>query len=188
MGVALIVDWVDGSLVRYFDLDPKLSNYDGVKLDEYADLVVYVIAPVVLAWASGQLPLSPLGYSVGVIVCVVSCLQFSKQTTKTDRAFWGWPCYWNFVYFYGWGLGIGPGVAIPLTLACAVATFFPVPFPYPSRLPIQTGVLTALGTVWGIIALGFLLVPGFPKLIFAASLIFPLYYLALPLFYYEQLK
>jgi phosphatidylserine synthase len=188
MGVALVIDWVDGSLVRYLDIDPDRANYDGARLDEYADLMTYVIAPLMVAVASNQLPEGAIGYGLVVFVCVVSSLQSARKRTKTDRAFWGWPSYWNFVYFYGWGLGIGPWAIGGITVVLGLATFAPVPFPYPSRLSLQKYVLGLLGLFWSGFVLWYLLDPSVPDLYLALSLLFPIYYLVLPLFYYERLK
>lgn len=188
MGLALVIDWGDGSLVRFFALDPQLTRYDGVRLDEYADLMTYVIAPLMVALASGQIPMTPLGYSVVVFVCVVSILQFARVGTKTARAFWGWPCYWNFLYFYGWGLELEFPTVGTLSLLLGLATFAPIPFPYPSRFPVQKVLLGILGTFWGILVAVYVIVPGVPKLYLMVSLVFPLYYLILPVFYYDRLR
>ncbi|MFB6345586.1 MAG: phosphatidylcholine/phosphatidylserine synthase, partial [bacterium] len=36
MGVALLIDWVDGSLVRYFNLESVLPAISGDELDAFA--------------------------------------------------------------------------------------------------------------------------------------------------------
>ncbi len=188
MGIALLVDWIDGSLVRYFRLDPCLSGYDGARLDEYADLMTYAIAPVLAALASGVLPKWLTGYAIVVFVCAVSCLQFSRVTSKSDRAFRGWPCYWNFVYFYCWGLEMSPAWTILLSVILGLATFTPVPFPYPSKFLLQQQILIPMGVLWfGLVTLS-LIPPETSKIMLALSLIFPLYYMALPLFYFEELE
>lgn len=191
MGIAMLIDWVDGSLVRYWELESSLTEYDGEKLDSFADYVTYVIAPLAAAWASGVLSDGIPGMVTGVFVCVVSSLQFARTTSKTERAFEGWPSYWNFLYFYGWGLGMAqldPAWMISMSWLFGLATFVSVPFPYPSRFPVQRIILTGLGTLWGVIVTGFLMIPEFPRIYLALSLLFPLYYLALPLIYYDTLE
>lgn len=188
MGLALVIDWADGTLVRFFDLDPQLTHYDGVRLDEYADLMTYVIAPLMVALATGQVPMTPVGYSLVVFVCVVSVLQFAREGTKTTRAFWGWPCYWNFVYFYGWGLGLDFPTMGTLSVLFGLATFAPVPYPYPSRFPVQQAFLGVLGALWGGLVVAYVGFPGLPRIYLLVSLVFPLYYLLLPVFYYDRLQ
>lgn len=186
MGLGMLIDWLDGSLVRFLDLPADLTDYDGARLDEYADLVIYVVAPVSAAWADGLLPPGFLGYGVGLFVCLVSLLHFAREKAKTDRAFWGWPCYWNFLYFYGWGLEMSTGTIMILSVGFGLATFAPVPFPYPSRFSVQKYLTILLGTLWGVLITTFLLVPSLPKYYLVLSLVFPVYYLALSLFYYER--
>jgi phosphatidylserine synthase len=188
MGGALVIDWADGSLVRFFSLDPNLTDYDGARLDEYADLVTYVVAPLMVAVASNQFPAGMVEYLFVLFVCVVSVLQFARSETKTERAFWGWPCYWNFVYFYGWGLGVDPWIMVGLTLFFGFATFAPVPFPYPSRLSLQKYVSGLTGLFWGGTVLWYLIVPGVSEFYLALTVVFPVYYLVLPLFYYDELQ
>lgn len=190
LGVAMLIDWIDGSLVRYYRLGSALTEYDGRELDAFADYVSYVVGPVCVAWAAGVLPETTIGLITGLFVCGLSALQFAREDSKTDRAFFGWPSYWNFLYFYAWGLGlaqINSTWMIAISGVFALATLVPIPFPYPSMFPVQRLILIGLGSIWGIIAFGFLLFPSMPRVYLALSLLFPLYYLVLPLVYYDEL-
>jgi phosphatidylcholine synthase len=133
MGAGLIIDSLDGLVVRSFDLTEAVDRYDGARLDEYADLITYVVAPVSFAWAVEMLPFNVWGLGTGAVVCAVSCLQFSRVDNKTDRAFWGFPSFWNVIYFYGWALHASPPVMIAVSLVLSAAVFAPIPFIYPSR-------------------------------------------------------
>lgn len=191
LGLAMLIDWVDGSLVRHFELGSALTEYDGRELDAFADYVSYVVGPVCVAWAAGVLPQSWVGLITGVYVCGISALQFAREGSKTERAFLGWPSYWNFLYFYAWGLGmtaLDPNWMIAISWLFGLATLVPIPFPYPSMFPVQRYVLTVLGSAWGLIVVGFVLFPSaVTRVHLALSLLFPLYYLVLPLTYYTEL-
>lgn len=187
MGVALFIDWVDGTLVRTLDLEPGLTGYDGARLDEYADLMTYAVAPVLAAIASGVLPRTLPGYSTIMFVSVVSCLQFSRDESKSDKAFWGWPCYWNFVYFYCWGLDLDPTSTMVASVLLGLAAFAPIPFPYPSKFPLQRKILLPMAVGWVILVILGMAKPTHAQELLLVSLVFPLYYMALPLFYFEDL-
>lgn len=190
LGLAMLIDWVDGSLVRYFRLESALTEYDGRELDAFADYVSYVVGPVCVAWAAGVLPETTIGLVTGLFVCGMSALQFAREGSKTDRAFLGWPSYWNFLYFYAWGLDMpaaDPLWMIAVSWIFGLATLVPIPFPYPSMFPVQRRILLGMGSVWGLIVTGFLLFPAMPRIYLALSLVFPLYYLVLPLLYYDEL-
>jgi phosphatidylcholine synthase len=187
MGIGLIVDAIDGTIVRSLDLSDALPRYDGAQLDEFADLISYVIAPVGFAWATELLPFTWLGMTTGVTVIAVSCLQFSRSDNKTEHAFWGWPSYWNIAYFYAWAAGVHVYWVIGGSLALCVAVFLPIPFAYPSHLPKLRKTTWALGLLWGAVLFAYLLVPQLDKIWLAASLAFPVYYFGLSVFLYDEL-
>ena len=188
MGIGVVVDALDGSLVRILGLESEAPRYDGARLDEYADLITFVIGPVGFAWASGMLPFTWLGVGTGMIVIAVSCLQFSRVDNKTETAFWGWPSFWNIAYFYAWAAELSPTVVIAGSLALSVGVFVPVPFVYPSKLPKLRKTTTIFGIAWGVLLFAYLIEPDIDKTWLAISLVFPAYYLILSALMHDQLK
>lgn len=188
MGIGVVIDALDGSLVRILDLGGKAPRYDGARLDEYADLITFVIAPVGFVWATGMLPFTWLGVGTGMIVIAVSCLQFSREDNKTESAFWGWPSFWNVAYFYAWAAELDPAWVIGGSLALSIGVFVPVPFAYPSKLPRLRKTTMAFGALWGVLLFAYLIEPEIDKTWLAVSLIFPVYYLVLSGLMHEQLK
>ena len=188
MGVGLLVDSLDGTIVRSFALGEALPRYDGDRLDEYADLITYVIAPVGFAWATELLPFDWLGVSAGMLVVAVSCLQFSRVDNKTDYAFWGWPSYWNIAYFYAWAAEVDPIWVVAGSLLLSIGVFVPVPFAYPSKLPKLRKTTMGLGILWGAFLFIYLILGTLGKVWLAASLAFPVYYFSLSVYLYEDLK
>lgn len=201
LGAGLIIDSIDGSLVRHFDLGETLPRYDGARLDEYADLIIYVVGPVGFAWSSGLLlstepPLTTplawldwLGVATGVCVCAVSCLQFSRTDNKTDDAFWGFPSFWNVLYFYSWALDAHPLSVIVSSLVLSVGVFAPIPFVYPSKLSKLKGVTWALAIAWLGLLTVYLVEPGLLSTTWLyVSMLFPAYYLVLSFLLYEELQ
>lgn len=188
MGLGIVIDALDGTLVRLLDLSETLPRYDGERLDEYADLITFVIAPVGFAWAEGLLPFSWLGIGTGMVVIAVSTLQFSRQDNKTENAFWGWPSFWNIAYFYAWAAEIGSMWVVGLSLVLSVAVFVPVPFAYPSRLPKLRKTTIALGVVWGGFLFAYIIAPDLDDVWLYVSLAYPVYYFGLSAVLHEDLK
>lgn len=188
MGLGIVIDALDGTLVRVFDLGETLPRYDGDRLDEYADLITFVIAPVGFAWADGMLPFDWMGIGTGMIVIAVSTLQFARQDNKTEHAFWGWPSFWNIAYLYAWGAEIASIWVIVLSLALSVAVFVPVPFAYPSRLPKLRKTTVALGVVWGAVLFAYVIAPELDVTWLYLSLAYPVYYFGLSAVMHEELK
>ncbi|MFB6262872.1 MAG: CDP-alcohol phosphatidyltransferase family protein, partial [Bradymonadaceae bacterium] len=85
LGIGLLIDSIDGTVVRVLGLDQSLPRYDGERLDEYADLVTYVVAPVGFAWGADLLPADWFGFVTGVVLCAASMLQFSRTDNKTEN-------------------------------------------------------------------------------------------------------
>ena len=187
LGAGLIIDALDGSVVRLFGLDNTLPRYDGEKLDEFADLFTFVVGPLCVAWATGMLPFDWVGISTGMIVCAASVLQFSRTNNKTDNAFWGFPSFWNIVYFYAWALNLSSGVIVGLSLMLSVLVFAPIPFAYPSRLPALKRTTWVLGGVWLLVLSLYLIEPEMGHYWLWGSLLFPVYYLGLSIWMYDRL-
>lgn len=188
MGVATVVDAIDGSLVRMLDLQETATRYDGERLDEYADLMTFVIAPVTFAWATDVLPFDVWGVLAGLVVVAVSFLQFSRSDNKTENAFWGWPSYWNILYFYGWGAELSSPWMIGITLALSAAVFAPIPFIYPSKLDTLKWLTWIGGFLWLGLLIAWLLVPSMSDQWLWISLVYPAYYLGLSFALYPRLK
>jgi phosphatidylcholine synthase len=188
MGIGVVIDALDGSVVRILGLETTAPRYDGDRLDEYADLITFVIAPVGFVWATGMLPFEWYGVATGMIVIAVSSLQFSREDNKTANAFWGWPSFWNIAYFYAWAANLEPIWVIVGSLVLSAAVFAPIPFAYPSKLPKLRKTTSGFGVAWGALLFAYLIWPEISKIWLAVSLIFPAYYLILSAVMHEELK
>src|ERR1700731_3691722 len=100
LGVALVVDALDGPIARRLDVVRVLPNWSGDVLDLVVDFVTYVFVPAYAITASGLLlPLAaPL---LGIGLKVSGALYFVDRRMKTaDNHFRGFPGLWNIVAFY----------------------------------------------------------------------------------------
>ncbi len=100
LGLALVVDALDGPLARRLRIAEVLPNWSGETLDLVVDFTTYVFVPAYAIAASGFLVphLAPL---VGVAVVVSGALYFADQRMKTDdNHFRGFPTLWNVAAFY----------------------------------------------------------------------------------------
>ncbi|MBI3702057.1 MAG: phosphatidylcholine synthase [Afipia sp.] len=126
LGVALLIDGIDGPLARRFDVKNVLPNWSGDTLDLVVDFVTYVFVPAYAITASGLLiPLAtPL---LGAAIVVSGALYFADRRMKgDDNHFRGFPALWNAAAFYLFLLK-PPAVVGSILLACLVLLTF-VPF------------------------------------------------------------
>lgn len=181
--VAVVVDAVDGPLARRWQVKRTVPHIDGRTIDDIVDYLTFTFIPLLLLWRMKWVP-EPAALWVAPAL-VASLLGFANVAAKqeSDGFFLGFPSYWNVVALYAgivsvrWGPWL-PGLALP---ALAALTVMPVRFVYPNlapspwRAPVLGGAI-----VWAAQLL--LLLPAYPRapgILVLASLVYPVFYLAL---------
>jgi CDP-diacylglycerol--serine O-phosphatidyltransferase len=90
IGFAVVLDMLDGRIAR---MTGTTSDF-GVQLDSLADLISFGMAPAVLAFQWGLLPLGRMGWAVGFIYLTAAALRlarFNIQVVTDKRYFVGLP-------------------------------------------------------------------------------------------------
>jgi phosphatidylcholine synthase len=126
LGVALIIDAIDGPIARKLDVARLQPNWSGEVLDLVVDFVTYVFVPAYAITASGLLlPLAAPLLGIGIVVS--SALYFADKRMKAaDNHFRGFPALWNAAAFYLFLLHLRPdlsSVAIAVLIALTFAPF-----------------------------------------------------------------
>ncbi len=153
LGLALIVDGVDGPLARAFNVAKVLPRWNGATLDLVVDFVTYVFVPAFAIAASGLLP-EALAIAAGIVVTISGALYFADREMKThDNYFKGFPAVWNLAAFYLYVLRPPEWVAAAAVAALAVLSFLPVRFVHPLRVRRLRALNIALLAAWGALAL-----------------------------------
>jgi len=152
LGLALIVDGVDGPMARRFKVAEALPRWDGEGLDYVVDFVTYVFVPAYAIAASGYLP-EILAVPLGAVVVITGALYFADRNMKTDdNYFRGFPAVWNLVAFYLFVLEPPSWVAATAIMALAALTFAPLRFVHPLRVKRLRIVNLALLALWAVLA------------------------------------
>lgn len=152
LGLALVVDGIDGPMARRFKVVEVLPRWSGESLDFVVDFVTYVFVPAYAIAASGYLP---YGFAVplGMLVVVSGALYFADRNMKTDdNYFRGFPAVWNLVAFYLYVLAPAPWLAAAVIVALAGLTFAPIRFVHPLRVKQLRVLNIALLVVWAALA------------------------------------
>lgn len=90
IGVAIVLDMLDGRIAR---MTGTTSDF-GVQLDSLADLISFGMAPAILAFQWGLVPLGRMGWAVGFVFLTAAALRlarFNIQTVSDKRYFVGLP-------------------------------------------------------------------------------------------------
>src|SRR5476651_912321 len=97
LGVALVIDALDGPMARRLEVARLQPNWSGDVLDLVVDFVTYVFVPAYAITASGLL-LPVAAPVLGVGIAVSGALYFADRRMKSaDNHFRGFPGLWNAV-------------------------------------------------------------------------------------------
>jgi phosphatidylcholine synthase len=152
LGLALIIDGIDGTFARRLHVAELLPRWSGDVLDLVVDILNYVFVPAYAIAVSGLLP-GPLATPLGLLVAVSGTLYFADRNMKTvDHYFRGFPALWNAAAFYLFLLKLPPWVGAGAVTALAVLTFVPFHFVHPVRIPHFRTVTIAALVLWSVLA------------------------------------
>jgi len=152
LGVALIVDGVDGALARRLQVASRLPRWSGETLDLVVDFVTYVLLTAYALAVGGLLP-ERAAVPLAVVIVVTGALYFADRRMKTgDNYFRGFPAVWNVPVFYLFLLRPDPWIAAAAIALLAVLTFVPVPFLHPLRGVRLRPINVALLVIWSVLA------------------------------------
>jgi phosphatidylcholine synthase len=164
LGVALVIDGVDGTFARRLHTAELLPRWSGDVLDLVVDILTYVFVPAYAIAASGLMPPS-IATWLGVLIVVTGSLYFADRQMKTsDYYFRGFPALWNIAAFYLFLLKLPPWLGASVVIALAALTFVPFHVVHPIRIQRLRGLTiaaTVLGAVLAIVAIAANLAPGF---------------------------
>jgi phosphatidylcholine synthase len=183
LGIALIIDGVDGTLARLSNVAAVLPRFSGERLDLIIDYLTYVFVPALALMLGGFLE-GTLGVLLAALILLSSLFHFSDTESKTpDYCFVGFPALWNVVAFYAFALGMPSWLAAAMVSVLIVLTFVPWLWAHPLRTPLLRPVTLLILVAWFAAAVltlrqGFPATPALQAILVLAAL----YVLALVLF------
>ncbi len=134
LGLALLVDGIDGPIARKLEVKEILPTWSGELLDNVIDYTTYVIIPAFALYERGFMG-SGLSFLSGAIIVVTSAIYYADTGMKTKENFFkGFPVVWNMVVFTLFIIEPGEWVAFSVVLLCGILTFVPVNFLHPVRV------------------------------------------------------
>jgi phosphatidylcholine synthase len=164
LGVALVIDGIDGTFARRLHTAELLPRWSGDVLDLVVDILTYVFVPAYAIAMSGLMP-HALAIPLGVLIVVTGSLYFADRNMKTsDYYFRGFPALWNIAAFYLFLLKLSPWLGALAIVALSILTFVPIHVVHPIRIQRFRGLTVAaaiVGALLAFVAIAANLAPGF---------------------------
>lgn len=152
LGIALVIDGVDGYFARLVAVEQRLPRFSGERLDQVVDYVTYVFIPALALLQAGFLPGSG-GLMLASLILLSSLFHFSDLANKSDdHCFVGFPAIWNIFAFYAFAFAAPPSATMAAALACIGLTFVPARWVHPLRVATLRRVTVAATTLWSLAA------------------------------------
>ena len=100
LGLAFLIDSIDGTLARKFNVKKNLPNIDGKMLDSIIDFFNYVIIPAFMIYWFKLIPDQFL-VLVPSLLIFISIFSYANLNVMTSDHFYnGFPAIWNIVVLY----------------------------------------------------------------------------------------
>jgi phosphatidylcholine synthase len=152
LGLALLVDAIDGPLARRLQVARLQPDWSGDVLDLVVDFVTYVFVPAYAITASGLLmPIAAPVLGAGIVIS--SAMYFADRRMKAeDNHFRGFPALWNAAAFYLFLLHPPAIVGSIGIAALIVLTFVPFHVIHPVRVVRLRVLNLTLIVAWAMLA------------------------------------
>ncbi len=156
LGVALVVDGIDGPLARRLEVKRWWPYWSGDMLDNVVDYTTYVIIPAFALYQSGLMG-SYLSFTAAAIIVITSAIYYADTRMKTEHyGFKGFPVAWNMVVFTLFIVSPSQLLSFVFVVVTAILTFVPVIFIHPVRVKIMRVPSLIVFAIWmaaGLVAL-----------------------------------
>ena len=148
LGLALLIDGIDGTLARKVGVEEKAPNLDGIILDSIIDYLNYVINPALMIYWFQMVP-SGFEMIMPALIFGVSLYTFINVNMKTeDYYFRGFPALWNIVVLYFFILNTNPMINLIVIIILSVLTFIPAKFVHPLRVRKYRNMTIFFTVIW----------------------------------------
>lgn len=149
LGVALVVDSVDGTMARKARVKEVLPWFDGGIVDIAVDYLTWTFIPALFMYLALPLGPKPLALALIILILVSSMFCYANQHWKSsDYYFVGFPAAWNIVAVFMYVMGTGATFNVIAVLVLAVLTLTPTYYTHPFRVKRFMVVNIAAITLW----------------------------------------
>jgi len=154
LGIALLVDTIDGPLARRVRVSEVLPRWSGERLDLIVDYLTYVGVPAFAVAESDLLP-TPFRVAAGIAILLSSLFHMADLGSKTGEGYFvGFPAIWNVVLLYLFAFTPPPLVSLLIVGFFVLLTFVPILAVHPFRVAELRAVTLPATVLWVVAAIG----------------------------------
>ena len=159
LGLALLVDGIDGTLARKAKVNENVPSIDGSTLDNVIDYFTYVTIPALMIYWFGMVP---EGWRIicSATILAASCYTFANINQKTqDFYFIGFPALWNIVVLYFYIIGTSQWLNFLVIVILIILTFIPIKYVHPLRVQSMRNITLPITVLWAATSLRLVTLP-----------------------------
>ena len=148
LGLAFLIDSIDGTLARKFNVKKNLPNIDGKMLDSIIDFFNYVIIPSIMIYWFRYVPdqFSVLIPAILIFISIYSYVNLNILTN--DNYYNGFPAIWNVIVLYFYIFGTSQNVNLILLTLLIFLKFSPLKCIHPLRVKRFKNLSIIFAIIW----------------------------------------
>ena len=150
LGVALIIDIIDGTLARRYKIDVIFPNIDGKTLDTIIDYINYILIPCIMLYKFNYLPQNFSLIIPIVILCISLYSYINIKLIDESFSYLGFPSIWNIILLYLEILSFNKWINLLIIIFFVFLKFVPFKVLHPMRFPKlkKTNIALLFGTIF----------------------------------------
>ena len=148
LGLAFLIDSIDGTLARKFNVKKNLPNIDGKMLDSIIDFFNYVIIPAFMIYWFKLIPDQFL-ILVPSLLIFISIFSYANLNVMTSDHFYnGFPAIWNIIVLYFFIFSTSEIVNLLILSLLIILKFSPLKCVHPLRVKKFKNISIFFTIIW----------------------------------------
>ena len=148
LGLAFLIDSVDGTLARKFNVKKNLPNIDGKMLDSIIDFFNYVIIPSIMIYWFRYVPDQFLLLIPAILIFISIYSYVNLNILTNDNYYNGFPAIWNVIVLYFYIFGTSQNVNLILLILLIFLKFSPLKCIHPLRVKRFKNLSIIFAIIW----------------------------------------
>ena len=148
LGLAFLIDSVDGTLARKFNVKKNLPNIDGKMLDSIIDFFNYVIIPSIMIYWFRYVPDQFLLLIPAILIFISIYSYVNLNILTNDNYYNGFPAIWNVIVLYFYIFGTSQNFNLILLTLLIFLKFSPLKCIHPLRVKRFKKLSIIFAIIW----------------------------------------